>query len=55
MKNQKKYHIVGTFPKFNRKIEERGKIDNYLKFAHKVSQVYFQTTTFSVSSPVYFS
>jgi hypothetical protein len=27
MKNQKKYHIVGTFPKFNRKIEERGKID----------------------------
>ena len=36
MKN-KKYHIVGRFPKYNRKIVERGKIDTFNTVIHERS------------------
>jgi hypothetical protein len=36
MKN-KKYHIVGRFPKYNIKIVERGKIDTFNTHLHECS------------------
>jgi hypothetical protein len=36
MKN-KKYHIVGRFPKYNIKILERGKIDTFKTHIHERS------------------
>jgi hypothetical protein len=36
MKN-KKYHIVGRFPKYNRKIVERGRIDTFSTDIHEHS------------------
>ena len=48
----KKYHTVGTIPKFNRKIVERGQIDNPNTQIHDLSLSWLGTGTLIKSGRV---